>query len=199
MRSSLACLLLLLRAFTCQASEPPPASHRMFLPPEVRELFENFTNPGSCVQCSIGMCAANQMGAAYLGPTAPAAALLLSNSEYGPKVWHGSTPGRVESYCDARGIKAWNVTGKQTWEWMRWAARTGRFCAMGAGRAHFQTLYGWDESNNTWYVCNNNSPRKIDRYTWEEFQALHLASGQWIVILDLPPPPPPPNYTRWWD
>ena len=67
-----------------------------------------------------------------------------------------------------------------------------RFAAIGAGRVHFQTLYGWDPSSNTWYVCNNNSTGRVDRYTWSEFRSLHLSSGRWVVILDAPRPPQSP-------
>lgn len=128
----------------------------------------------------------------------PAAAALLWDTQYGRAVRGGSGPSRVENYCDAREIPVYNVTGSTTWDWMRWAARTRRFAAIGAGRIHFQTLYGWDPSSNTWYVCNNNSTSRVDSYTWESFQRLHLSSGQWVVILDAPPPAPVPVYRQWW-
>ena len=128
----------------------------------------------------------------------PAAASLLWDTSYGPKVRGGSGPSRVETYADARSIPIYNVTGSNTWDWMRWAARTRRFAAIGAGRIHFQTLYGWDPSANVWYVCNNNSTSVVDSYDWESFRRLHLSSGQWVVILDLPPPAPVPVYRRWW-
>jgi hypothetical protein len=97
-------------------------------------------------------------------------------------------------------MKIFNVTGNPTtYAWMKWAAKTNRFAAIGAGRAHFQTLYGWDDATDTWYVCNNNSTSKIDTYTAEGFRRLHQASGNWVVILDYPPPPPPPQYLPWWN
>lgn len=160
----------------------------MELPPDIREWFRN--PDGSCVQCSIGMTG--------VWNNVPAASTLLWDTEYGPRVRGGSTPSRVARYCDARQIPAWNVTGNETWEWMEWAARTGRFAAIGAGTRHFQTEYGRDFDARKWYVCNNNSTSKIDEYTDEAFRRLHLASGKWVVILQGPSPPPVPEYVPWW-
>lgn len=160
----------------------------MDLPAELREWFRN--PDGSCVQCSIGMCGMDQ--------NVPAAATLLWDTEYGPKVRGGSNTSRVARYCDARGIRAYNVTGTNTWDWMKWAALTGRGAAIGAGSAHFQTLYGYDPATSHWRVCNNNSPQKIDDYDDEHFRRLHLASGQWCVILNYPPRPESPEYVKWW-
>ncbi len=177
---------------TCIASAQTQPSDsvptKMELPPEVREWFRN--PDGSCVQCSIGMCG--------VWCNVPAASTLLWDTPYGKAVRGGSWPDRVADYCERRQIKAFNITGDTTWEWMEWAARTGRFAAIGAGRAHFQTEYGHDPSAGRWYVCNNNSPRRVDEYTNDEFRRLHLASGKWVVILDGPAPPPPPRYVRWW-
>lgn len=170
------------------ADEPAATSHRMELPPEVRGWFRN--PDGSCVQCSIGMVGAWQ--------NCPVATTLLWNTEYGSAVRGGSTPSRVEAYADRRGLRIYNVTGSQTWDWMKWAARTGRFAAIGAGSAHFQTLYGWDERTNRWYVCNNNSTSRVDEYDWNAFQRLHLASGEWCVILNCPVAPRLPVYREWW-
>ena len=158
----------------------------MSLPVETRMMFKN--HDGSCVQCSIGMCGAWN--------NTPSATYLLWDTEYGQKVRGGSGPSRVAKYCRERNIPIYNVTGKTTFAWMEWAARTGRFAAIGAGRNHFQTEYGRDK--DFWYVCNNNSPSKIDKYTNNEFKKLHLASGPWIVILDVPAPAPPPEYIKWW-
>lgn len=144
-----------------------------------------FRNPdGSCVQCSIGMLGVHQ--------SVPAAEMLLWKSEYGPAERGGSGPSRVSRYCRERGIKVYNVTGSTTWEWMRWACATHRGAAIGAGSSHFQTLVGHDPQSNTWYVCNNNSPTVIDAYSDAAFRRLHLASGQWIVVLDYPAPAKPP-------
>ena len=165
----------------------------MELPASVRAWYRN--PDGSCVQCSNGMVG--------VWLNCPAASTLLWDSEYGKKVRGGSWPERVAAYCNARGIPGYNVTGEPTWEYMRYAARTNRFCAIGAGGNHFQTLYGLDErgtadlNDDIWYVCNNNSTHKIDRYTWKQFQDLHLASGRWCVILDLPASPAVPRYRRW--
>jgi len=57
---------------------------------------------------------------------------------------------------------------------------------------------GYDEQTGTWYVCNNNSTRRIDEYDDAAFRRLHLASGQWCVILDYPPHPERPAYRQWW-
>jgi len=189
MKSWLTCLALLLSCDAVAQEQPPESTpYKLELPSGLRAWYRN--PDGSCVQCSIGMCGIWQNEArAYT---------LLWDSQYGPKVRGGSGPGRVEAYADRRQIPIYNVTGSGTWEWMRWAARTRRFAAIGAGRSHFQTLYGWDPSNEKWSVCNNNSTSKIDAYTWEEFKRLHLSSGQWIVILDLPPPAPVPQYATWW-
>lgn len=156
-----------------------PASHRKW-----------FRNPdGSCVQCSIGMCGVDQNNGN--------AASLLWDTDYGPKERGGSWPSRVAEYARRRGIKLFNVTGKNTtMHWMRWACITGRPAAIGAGTAHFQTLFG--HHDGTWFVCNNNSTHRIDEYGEQAFVRLHLASGPWVVILDAPPHPARPVYRQWW-
>ena len=158
------------------------------LPREIRTWFRN--PDGSCVQCSIGMCGVDQ--------NVPAAATLLWDTPYGSRERGGSGPSRVAAYCERREIRAFNITGTSTWDWMKWAAATGRPAAIGAGSAHFQTLMGYDPSSGTWYVCNNNSPSRIDQYDEASFRRLHLASGQWVVILDYPPHPERARYARWW-
>lgn len=172
-------------------NEQPPESvaHTMELPAEPYRAW--CKNPdGSCVQCSIQMCGI------WLGD--PNAGSLLFDTDYGRAERGGSTPSRVAAYFDKRKIKGWNVTGDETWDWMRWAAKTGRFAAIGAGSRHFQTLYGWDEETNTWYVCDNNSTWKVDEYDWGEFQQLHRASGEWVVVLE-PSSPAVPKYVPWWE
>jgi hypothetical protein len=152
-----------------------------------------YQNPdGSCVQCSIGMAGAhcNDLNAACL----------LWDTEFGPAVRGGSWPSRVESYCRQRGIRCWSVTGAtvdDTWPWLEWAARTGRFAAIGAGEAHFQTLYGYDPGSREWLVCNNNSTDRIDRYSEGALRDLHQRSGPWVVILERPSSPAP-ELRRWW-
>lgn len=183
-------LLIAVAAWSCAslvvaAGVPAP---QMNLPADVRAWYRN--PDGSCVQCSIGMCGADQNVAA--------AAALLFDTEYGPAVRGGSDPARVARYCDARGIRAYNVTGSQTFEWMKWAARNGRGCAIGAGRRHFQTLYGYDPDRERWFVCNNNSTSRIDEYDERSFHNLHLASGPWVVVLDYPPHPATPRIEKWW-
>jgi len=164
-------------------------ANEMELPPEVRAFYRN--PDGSCVQCSIGM------NGAYLNNIN--AATLLWDTKYGDAVRGGSWPGRVASYAKERGLKIYNVTGTD-WQfmksWMEWAVKTGRYAAIGAGRAHFQTLYGKD--GETWKVCNNNSTYKIDQYSEDSFRRLHEASGYWMVILQDVPAPPHPRYVKWW-
>ncbi len=170
------------------AVECPDRRLAVDLPPEVRSWFRN--PDGSCVQCSLGMCGVDQ--------NVPAAATLLWDSEFGPRERGGSGPSRVAAYCNRRGIAAYNITGSSTWDWMRWAAATGRGAAIGAGTNHFQTLMGYDSATHTWYVCNNNSPGRIDAYDEASFRRLHLASGQWVVVLAAPPHPARPRYVKWW-
>ncbi len=145
---------------------------------------------GGCGQSSNGMCGVDK--------NVTAAATLLWDTDYGRRVRGGSGPSRVAGYCQKRNLRIYNITGRNTWEWMRWASATGRGAAIGAGRAHFQTLFGHDPRTGTWWVCNNNSPRRIDEYDDAGFRRLHLASGQWVVILDYPPHPARPKYVRWW-
>ena len=164
-----------------------PAS-AMDLPQEIRQWFRN--PDGSCVQCSIGMCGVDQ--------NVPEASTLLWDTDYGKAERGGSNPQRVAAYAKTRGIHIYNVTGSNTWDWMRWAAMTGRGCAIGAGSSHFQTLYGYDPATKTWMVVNNNGDQRVDTYTDDQFRRLHLASGQWCVILDYPPHPARAAYKKWW-
>ena len=173
---------------SAQRIECPDPRLAADLPPEIRNWFSN--PDGSCVQCSIGMCGVDQ--------NVPAAATLLWDTLYGPRERGGSGPSRVAAYCQTREIRAFNITGAKTWDWMKWAAQSGRGAAIGAGAEHFQTLMGYDRASGTWYVCNNNSPTQIDEYDEASFRRLHLASGQWVVILDYPPHPARPRYARWW-
>lgn len=159
------------------------------LPPDVRQWVRN--PDGSCVQCSIAM-------AAFWQGNCPQAATLLWDTEYGKAVRGGSGPARVEAYADARKIPVYNVTGSQSWAYMKWAARNGRMCAIGAGGSHFQTLVWYNPERGTWFVCNNNSPKRIDEYSESGFKNLHLASGQWVVVLKTAAPPPLPVYVKWW-
>lgn len=187
---------LILLAIWClsqrgHGQDRPTVPTSMQLSAETRSWYRN--PDGSCVQCSIGMAGVhgNDLNAASL----------LWDTEYGPAVRGGSWPSRVEAYCDRRGIKAWSVTANtvdETLPWMVWAARTGRFAAIGAGQAHFQTLYGYDPlSERPWMVCNNNSTHRIDRYGEAEFKRLHAASGPWVVILERASSDPP-SLVKWW-
>lgn len=185
---TLACLTLSSAVAQAQRVECPDPRLAVDLPPDVRAWFRN--PDGSCVQCSIGMCGVDQ--------NVPEAATLLWRTDYGPAERGGSGPDRVARYARSRGMRIYNVTGRETLDWMKWACATGRGAAIGAGRAHFQTLMGHDPRTNTWYVCNNNSTGRIDVYDDAAFRRLHLASGQWIVILDYPPHPARPKYVQWW-
>ena len=170
----------------------PTLAHGQELAVDLPEEFRHwYRNPdGSCVQCSIGMCGVDQ--------NVPAASTLLWDTDYGPRERGGSGPSRVADYCRERQIRVYNVTGSTTWDWMKWATRNGRGAAIGAGSYHFQSLMGYDADAGKWYVCNNNSPDQIDEYDEAGFRRLHLASGQWIVVLDYPPHPARPQYVRWW-
>lgn len=183
-----AVVALLFSVSAAVAVEPRDPRLSVDLPAELRAWYRN--PDGSCVQCSIGMCGTDQ--------NVPAAATLLWDTEYGKKERGGSGPGRVAAYAQKRQIKIYNITGRDTWDWMRWACATGRGAAIGAGGSHFQTLVGHNPQTNTWYVCNNNSTGRIDEYSDAAFRRLHLASGQWIVILDYPPHPERPEYVNWW-
>jgi hypothetical protein len=145
-----ASILGLLAATSGQSQSLEQVPHTMQTPPEVRAWYRN--PDGSCVQCSIGMCGVWQ--------SVPQAYTLLWDTAYGSAVRGGSGPSRVESYAARRGIRVYNVTGSTTWDWMKWAAKTGRFAAIGAAANHFQTLYAWDPQRNIWYVCDNNSPQQ---------------------------------------
>lgn len=177
------------------AAELAPAEHpaSMELPAAYRRWFAN--PDGSCVQCSLGMVG--------MWINRPEWTFLLWDTPYGPAERGGSGPSRVARYAAARGMRLFNVTGRgyeDTRPWMLWAAQTGRFAAIGAGRAHFQTLYGYHPGEERpWKVCNNNSPGTIDAYREDEFRRLHLASGPWVVIPDEPPAPLPPRIVPWWE
>jgi hypothetical protein len=174
---------------TLAFGQPPDENLAVDIPTEIREWFRN--PDGSCVQCAIGMCGVDQ--------NVSVASTLLWDTEYGERVRGGSSPSRVARYAAERNLRVYNVTGSNSWDWMRWAVATGRGAAIGAGRSHFQTLVGYDPDTETWYVCNNNSPQKIDAYSDAEFRRLHLACGQWVVILDYPPHPERPLYYAWWE
>lgn len=160
-----------------------------FPPSEVRVWFRN--PDGSCVQCSNSLVG--------IWHNCPQASTLLWNTQYGPAIRGGSWPSRVEEYCEKRQIPAWNITGDATFDWLKWCGHNGRMAAIGAGSAHFQAFVWHDHEKDLWYVNNNNSPEIIDVYTWPQFKRLHLASGAWIVVFNLPPPPAAPKFIAWWD
>jgi hypothetical protein len=189
------CPLLGTTLITAGIQAAPPAGEHsayMELPAEYRAWFRN--PDGSCVQCSNGMVG--------MHINRPEWTFLLWDTHYGKAVRGGSWPGRVAEYARQRGMKIFNVTGNSyadTRQWMIWAAQTNRFCAIGAGGSHFQTLYGYVPGDlKPWKVCNNNSTSKIDEYSEADFRALHLASGPWVVVPDEPAPAPSPRLVEWW-
>ncbi len=132
---------------------------------------------------------------------------LYTTNEYG-KAWRGGCyPSRMEAFADARGIPIYNVTGDSTYEWMKWASRTGRMCAIGCFSAHFQTLLWWNPDpadpkpwkiKNNWGVEGKYNVRNWYALSDAEFRRQHEASGKWVVILKGPPPPLKPQYVAWW-
>lgn len=154
---------------------------------------ERFRNPdGSCVQCSIGM-----LGVEH---DVPAAEMLLWDSEYGPKVRGGSGPTRVAEYCRERAIPIYNVTGSQTIRWIDWALATGRDVAITWGTNHMITAVAGDR--DAYYVVDNNTPTRVDRYSRQEFLRRHMAGGSgWCVIIKGPRPVPwiGPAVVDWWN
>jgi len=173
-----------------QVPNQPPGSVAMELPASVTLWYRN--PDGSCVQCSGGMVGCHNNLIVW--------STLLWDTEYGPAVRGGSSPGRVANYARARGMRLFNVTGEPTFAWMQWAAKTNRFAAIGAGGSHFQTLYGHALSPaESWQICNNNSTAKIDEYTPAGFSRLHRASGLWCFVPDEAAPAVPPRIVKWWD
>lgn len=167
-----------------------PSSPQDIVPTDQRLRFRN--PDGSCVQCSIALAGVHQ--------NVPAAEFLLWDSPYGPKVRGGAWPERVKEYCNARGIRAYNIEGKETMAWIEWACRNGRYAAVTCGSAHMQTVVGMSADGQEVYVVNNNSPQRVDTYTREKFWRLHTADGPgWCVILDTPVPIPwmGPEYKDW--
>lgn len=171
----------------------PPTIHPTdpelaYLPQQYRVQFRN--PDGSCVQCSIGMIG--------LYHNVPAAEKLLWDSPYGPKVRGGSWPGRVRNYMADRNIQGWNITGQDTVKWIEWAMKTGRHVALTFKSSHFCTLMAMSPDGQYFYVCDNNTPYKVDKYTRSQFMRLHHYPNGWCVILDSPPPTPTPLYVRYW-
>jgi hypothetical protein len=173
------------------------AQDQLTFPPKESVWFKN--EDGSCVQNSLSMCG--------LWQNTPQATYLLWDTSYGPRVRGGSYPSRVEKYCDQRRIPAYNVTGSTTFEWMKWASKTNRLCAIGCYSSHFQTLLyfnadpadprPWKVKNN-WGVSGSDNVTRYNEFTDAEFRKHHNASGKWVVILKTPPPPARPKYVAWW-
>lgn len=155
-----------------------------------------FRNPdGSCVQCSNGMIGAQRGDYAQ--------ATLLFDTDFGSAERGGAGPDRVARYCRQRGIQIYNVTGRgfaDTQPWIDWAAKTGRFAAVGCFSRHFQTLWGRDFDRDLYYVQNNwdGTFGRPYEYSPAEFQRQHEASGAWVVIPVGPPMAVRPVYRQWW-
>lgn len=186
-RKPAALIAFLLLGVACDGAEPrtAPPVQAMHIQAPVRSWYRNQAD-GCCVQMAIGMCGCNCNDIN--------AACLPFDSTFGHAERGGSLPSRVSHYCDARGIKAFNVTGASiddTKPWIDWAGRTGRFAAMGFTEAHFQTLYGIDPDRHVYYVCDNNSPTRIDQYPENVFREKHRQCMPWCVILATPTSPPP--------
>ena len=191
MGSAVPALRLIALVALALLTEPLAAQDQLQLPGEISQWFVN--KDGSCVQCSVSNCGAWQ--------NCPQAATLLFDTPYGPRVHGGSGPSRVEAYADRRSIPCYNVTGKNTWDWMHWAAKTGRIAAIGCFSSHFQTLlYYAPGDSKPWKVRNNWYGTNDTYYEWTEdqFRRNHLASGQWVVVLKTPSPPMPAAYVEWW-
>lgn len=164
---------------------------------EMREWYYNHGNPdengqrdpeGDCVQCSLGMAGVRNNDIKL--------ATLCWKTDFGPAIRGASGPDRVAAYCRERGIRVYNITGRSVEDmrpWMEFAADSGRGAAIAFGRNHFQYLMGRDKATGHWFVCDNNSPWRVDEYTDRQFWALHKACCYWVVIPDGPAPPAPIN------
>jgi hypothetical protein len=148
----------------------------------------------SCVYCSAGMTGCHNNLGSW--------SFMLWDTEYGKACRGGSYPSRFANDAKSRGMRLYNVTGR-TYEdmrpWFEWIAKTNRFAAIGAGGSHFQTYYGRNWSEDKFYVCNNNSTSRVDSYSPDAFQRLHMASGPWVVVPDEPATAPPPQVVQWWE
>ena len=117
------------------------------------------------------------------------------NTDYGTACRGGSTPSRIEADIKRRGMKATSTTGSGTYAAMRAAIRENKWVAIGCGRAHFQTLVGYDDqgtettSDDMWYVWNCNEFNVVTKYTDAELRRQHELSGRWCVVLDGPDRP----------
>jgi hypothetical protein len=175
-----------------------PKTERYTPPAAVRFWYYNHGNgywgrqrdpDGDCVFCSFGMhgVRCNNLHAA----------LLDFESEDGKANRGACGPARLAEICRQRHIPIFNVTGRsieETYAWAKWAAETGRGAAIAFGKNHFQFMADYDAAKERWYVCDNNSPWRVDEYTDDEFKAKHTECCFWIVVLDGPAPPPPIRY-----
>jgi len=157
----------------CAVAYEPTTLHLAELSEGTRIRY--FNPDGSCVQLSIGLSGTIQ--------NVPVAARLPFDSEFGSGIRGGSDPSRVAAYCDKRHIPAYQITGRPTIKWIEWGVRNGRFPAIGLSTRHFQTVFGWDEKADMFYVCNNQTPKTIDIMPRSKFLQLHHQSGEWIVLL----------------
>jgi hypothetical protein len=185
----LSVLTLLLGSALVGAVEQADPRLSADVPKEIREYYRN--PDGSCVQCSNGMMGVDQ--------NEPAFSTLLWKTVYGPAERGGSGPERVAAYAQKRGVKINNITGRPVYDHLKWATANGRGAAVTCGTLHMQYLMGHDPKTATWFVCNNNSPQKVDAYDDATFHRLVDASGPWCVTLPAPPHPARGVYRPWWE
>lgn len=184
----LSLILSLALSLTAHAAQRVPADEYFgdwFFPAIQRQALEN--RSGSCVYISTMAAGINQNNAN--------AWTLAWKTEYGSACRGGSWPSRFEADAARRGLKVESVTGSGTYDAMRRAVKAGKWVAIGCGRAHFQTLVGYDDrgtadtSDDWWYVWNCNDFHAVTKYQHAEFVRAHRASGEWCIVLEEPDRP----------
>lgn len=178
----LSLILSLALSLTANAAQRVPADEYFgdwFFPAIQRQALEN--RSGSCVYISTMAAGINQNNAN--------AWTLAWKTEYGSACRGGSWPSRFEADAARRGLKVESVTGSGTYDAMRRSVKAGKWVAIGCGRAHFQTLVGYDEDKKEWHVWNCNQFHYVTKYSDREFRQQHRASGEWCIILEEPDRP----------
>lgn len=170
-------VMLLMGSVSLAGDIAPAGTHCLQVPVDLRLAYLNLD--GSCVLDSLGI------GGIHAND--PKAAYLPFPSPYGPPERGGADPERIAHICNARGIKAWNVTGQPTIDMARWAVATNRACAIGFDYQHFQTVWGYDSKRKIWLICDNRCPEKISEYSEARFEEMHNRV-RWVVVLDRPMP-----------
>jgi len=187
--ASLILLLPLLMAVPAVAA-PPVIDLSADVPSDIRVLYRN--PDGSCVQCSLGM--------SGVAADSEAAKYLLWNTEHGRAVRGGSNVSRVRHYCQARGIKAWIVTGRsECRQWVDWAVETGRWSNIVWGGNHMLCCVGRRVSRTgavEYAIIDNNSPTRVQWVSERHFERM---LGGWLVVFQSPPAPGNPPVVPWWE